>query len=92
MKADKIYCANCENCKIIKINIDNNSYQKRVKCLKMQWTKKSGGEKIHKFFTVARRTMDKCKFYEPMGDDAISFIKNLKKDLPPTDETYTYPG
>jgi hypothetical protein len=53
------------------------------------WKKKSGEEKVYKYFTLARRTVSVCGFYEPMGD-AKTFIKELKDSLPVKDEIYGY--
>jgi hypothetical protein len=38
---------------------------------------------------VARRTIDTCPMYEPMGD-AREYLKELKKNLPIKDEIYSY--
>ena len=89
-KKNKIYCANCANCRIFRMDIGNNQYQLRVKCLQGKWKKKSGSEKVYKYFTVARRVMDECDGYEPMGDP-LEYIKKLKKQLPVKDEVYNYP-
>jgi hypothetical protein len=53
------------------------------------WKKKSGEEKVYKYFTLVRRTVSVCGFYEPMGD-AKTFIKELKDSLPVKDEIYGY--
>ena len=42
---------------------------------------------MYKYFTVARRAMDYCDSYEPMGDPG-DFIRDLKKTLPIRDEVY----
>jgi hypothetical protein len=52
-------------------------------CGKRSWVKK----KFYKYFTVARRSLDVCDFYEPMGETK-QFIKELKKTLPIKDELY----
>ena len=44
-------------------------------------------EKIHKYFTVARRSIDYCDMYDDMGD-AEDFIKELRMTLPTKDESY----
>lgn len=86
-----IYCANCENCILFKETTEDsqNHYYLRVKCGAGNWNKKKGGEKYYKYFTVARRKTDFCKDYLPMGD-AKSFLKDLKSNLPLSDEIYTY--
>jgi hypothetical protein len=53
------------------------------------WKKRSGGEKIYKYFTIVRRTMESCKYYDTMGDEK-TFIKELRKSLPIKDEIYSY--
>jgi len=53
------------------------------------WKKRSGGEKIYKYFTIVRRTMVSCKYYDAMGDEK-TFIKELRKSLPIKDEIYSY--
>ena len=40
-----------------------------------------GEEKCYKYFTVARRTLESCDSYEPMGDTKV-FLKELKKLKP----------
>ena len=50
--------------------------------------KKLGEEKMYKYFTVARRTVEKCDDYKEMGD-LRSFLKTLRKSLPVRDEVYT---
>ena len=85
----KIYCANCIHCVIIKIPTGTDSqYVLRVKCITKQWKKKLGEEKVYKYFTVARRTVDSCESYEPMGE-LKTFLKDLRKSLPIKDEVYS---
>ncbi len=87
---DKVYCANCTHCKLIRISAGNGSqYYLRVRCDAGIWKKKLGEEKVYKYFTVARRTLDECGYYEPMGD-IKDFLKELKKNLPIKDEIYSY--
>lgn len=87
--SDKIYCANCTHCKLVKISKGNASqYQLRVRCHAGRWRKKLGEEKVYKYFTVIRRTLDQCDAYEPMGDAEV-FLKELRKSLPIKDELYT---
>ena len=86
----KIYCANCIQCKLVRIVLGNgNQYQLRVRCSAGKWKKKLGEEKFYKYFTVARRSLDHCDSYEPMGD-VKDFLKELKKTLPIKDEVYSY--
>jgi hypothetical protein len=86
---DKVYCANCSHCKLIKIAMGNASqYGLRVRCEAGKWRKKLGEEKVYKYFTVIRRTLDQCDSYEPMGEVEI-FLKELKKNLPIKDEIYS---
>ena len=88
LKTDKIFCANCINCKLVRSPSGNgDQYMLRVRCAAGKWRKKLGEEKIYKYFTVARRSLDSCDTYEPMGD-AREFIKELKKNLPIKDEVY----
>ena len=84
----KIYCANCVHCKVVPEQIDGEGkYTLRVRCDAGKWRKKLGDEKMYKYFTVARRSMDSCEAYEPMGDSK-EFIRDLKKSLPIRDEVY----
>ena len=86
---DKVYCANCIHCKLIKIPMgDASQYGLRVRCDAGRWRKKLGEEKVYKYFTVIRRTLDQCGAYEPMGE-AETFLKELKKNLPIKDEIYS---
>ena len=86
---EKIYCANCINCKLVRTsNGSGNQYYLRVRCSAGKWKKKLGEEKIYKYFTVARRSLDACETYGPMGEPR-EFIRELKKSLPIRDELYT---
>jgi hypothetical protein len=86
---EKVYCANCIHCKLIKIAVgDASQYGLRVRCDAGKWKKKLGEEKVYKYFTVIRRTVEQCSTYVPMGDAGI-FLKDLKKSLPIKDEIYT---
>jgi len=88
--SDKIYCANCEHCKLVRIPCGNGGqYYLRVRCDAGRWRKKLGEEKIYKYFTVARRSLECCEDYVPMGD-AKEYIRELKKTLPIKDEVYTF--
>ena len=84
-----IYCANCRHCVLFRkaSGVDGSEYLLRVKCTQEQWRKKLGEEKMYKYFTVARRTVDKCSDYKEMGD-LKSFLKVLRKSLPVRDEVY----
>lgn len=86
---NKVYCANCEHCKLIKMAVgDGSQYVLRVRCAMGQWKKKSGEEKLHKYFTLSRRVMDSCEFYNPMGSSK-EFIRELRAVLPTKDEIYS---
>ena len=87
---DRIYCANCIQCKLVRVPSGSGSqYLLRVRCNAGKWKKKLGEEKFYKYFTVARRSLDGCDAHEPMGDSK-DFLKELKKPLPIKDETYNY--
>ena len=86
---DKIYCANCSHCKLFKApRGESNEYGLRVRCDAGKWRKKLGEEKIYKYFTVIRRTLDECDSYVPMGEVDV-FLKELRKNLPIKDEIYS---
>jgi hypothetical protein len=86
----RIYCANCAHCVVFKQLIeDAEAYVLRVRCSMGIWKKKSGEEKVYKYFSIARRTIVECDHYDPMGDEK-SFIKELRKNLPVKDEIYSY--
>ena len=85
----KVYCANCQHCKLVRNSSGNEGqYYLRVRCDAGKWRKKLGEEKIYKYFTVARRSLDYCDAYEPMGDPK-EYIRELKKSLPIKDELYS---
>ncbi len=87
--ADKIYCANCIHCKLFRTPRGSaNEYGLRVRCEAGKWKKKLGEEKVYKFFTVIRRTLDECDAYVPMGE-IQAFLKELRRSLPIKDETYS---
>ena len=89
MTNKKIFCANCSHCVLFKKPVgETNSYVLRVRCNKGIWKKKSGEEKVYKYFTLTRRIMASCAFYDTMGDEK-EFIKELRKSLPIKDEIYT---
>ncbi|MFW5789171.1 MAG: hypothetical protein ACOCW3_04440 [Spirochaetota bacterium] len=84
----KIYCANCKNCKLVPSPVDDDTrYVLRVRCAAGKWRKRLGGEKLYKYFTVIRRSMEDCDSYEPMGDED-EFLQDLKRNLPINDEVY----
>jgi hypothetical protein len=86
----RIFCANCLHCKLVKQPSDNGRrYHLRVRCDAGKWRKKLGEEKYYKYFTVARRSVDGCDAYEPMGEPK-EFLRDLKKTLPIKDEVYSY--
>ena len=89
MAKAKIYCANCKNCKVVKVfdEMDGSKFRLRVRCEGGKWQKKGGMEKLYKYFTIAKRTVEKCSSYAPMGDIA-AYIKDLQKNLPGEDELY----
>ena len=88
--SDKIFCANCVHCKLVRVSVgDGRQYQLRVRCDAGRWKKKLGEEKFYKYFTVARRSIEECAAYVPMGD-VKDFLKELKKTLPIKDEVYSY--
>ncbi len=89
LSSDKIYCANCIHCKLIRIpRGGGGEYGLRVRCDAGKWRKKLGEEKVYKYFTVIRRTLDQCDSYEPMGEVEV-FLKELRRNLPIKDETYS---
>lgn len=89
MAKEKIFCANCLSCVVIRqYESEPEKYVLRVKCLKKKWMKRSGEEKLYKYFTVARRVMEECEEYVEIGD-LYPYIKNLRKDLPIKDEVYS---
>jgi len=54
------------------------------------WKKRlSKEEKIYKYYTLLKRTVNNCLYYDPMGEEE-SFIKDLKKTLPVQDIVYAY--
>ncbi len=87
--SDKVYCANCIHCKLIKTpKGEGSQYALRVRCDAGKWRKKLGEEKVYKYFTVFRRTLQSCDCYVPMGETSV-FLRDLKKSLPIKDEIYT---
>lgn len=87
-KKEKIYCANCAHCVLLKERTGISSqYVLRIRCKQKKWKKKLGDEKLYKYFTVARRTVDECGDYHSMGE-LKSFLKDLRKSLPIKDEIY----
>jgi hypothetical protein len=88
-ESGRVFCANCIHCKLVPAPADaEGSYRLRVRCDAGKWRKKLGEEKIYKYFTVARRSIESCDSYDDMGE-ATEFIKDLRKILPTTDELYS---
>jgi len=86
---EKVYCANCAHCIVVRqYEAEQDKYILRVRCDKKKWSKRSGEEKLYKYFTVARRMQPNCEYYRDMGD-LLPYIKNLKKELPIKDEIYS---
>ena len=53
MPKEKIFCANCQNCIVIRqYESEPDRYVLRVKCLKKKWVKRSGEEKLYKRFRI----------------------------------------
>ncbi len=87
--SDKIYCANCIHCKLFRAPMGSaNEYGLRVRCDAGKWKKKLGEEKVYKYFTVIRRTLEECDAYVPMGETQ-DFLKELRRNLPIKDETFS---
>lgn len=87
-RTNKIYCANCINCKLVpEIQEGQTRYVLRIRCAAGKWKKKLGEEKIYKYCTIGRRYQDFCDAYGEMGDTR-AFIRDLKKNLPNKDELY----
>ncbi|MGP1587882.1 MAG: hypothetical protein ACTTHG_06015 [Treponemataceae bacterium] len=88
LASNKIYCANCIHCKMVTtVGETSDQFYLRVRCAAGKWKKKLGEEKIHKYFTVTRRSIDYCDMYDDMGD-AEEFIHDLQQNLPSKDESY----
>ena len=85
----KIYCANCLYCCLLRNTASESEehHVLRIRCSRGHWRKKLGEEKIYKYFTILRRSMDSCPDYEPMGDPK-PFLKELRRELPLKDEEY----
>ena len=87
-EATKIYCANCIHCKLVPTEAEKaGQFYLRVRCDAGKWKKKLGGEKLYKYFTVTRRSIESCDTYEEMGEPN-EYIRELKKTLPIRDEIY----
>ncbi len=84
---ERIFCANCFHCKVVPYESGDGRHYLRVRCAAGRWKKKLGDEKIYKYFTVTRRSVDGCEDYVPMGEP-IEFIRELRKTLPIKDEAY----
>lgn len=84
----KIYCANCAHCKIVRVPAgDGREYHLRIRCASGKWKTKTGDEKLHKYFTLTRRSLDECDCYSSMGDTR-GYLRQLKAILPLKDEVY----
>ncbi|HAP44766.1 MAG: hypothetical protein A2087_02885 [Spirochaetes bacterium GWD1_61_31] len=86
----KIFCANCIHCKLVPAPAGQGRYYLRVRCAEGKWLKKSGEEKIYKYFTVAQRSIPHCQSYVDMGEGP-EFLRDLRTSLPGVDEIYQVP-
>jgi hypothetical protein len=66
---------------------NTGTYVLRVRCSKGMWKKRSGEEKVYKYFSIFRRTVEQCAYYDSMGD-ARTYLSELRKSLPVKDEIY----
>lgn len=89
-QTNKVYCANCKHCKLVRTVTNDGKYLLRVRCSKGKWKKKLGEEKMYRYCTVIRRSLDNCDSYNPMGDSRI-FMRELRESLPLKDEEYSSP-
>jgi len=82
----KIYCANCANCKVLRFyNHDKSTYVQKIRCSKGQWSYQSGKERFYDYFNLLNHKPDVCLFYDPMCesyDELKSYLKNLRNTLP----------
>ena len=94
---DKIYCANCLHCKLFHAppktgkTFQRGLYYKRIKCTAGNWFTSKGVEKIRKFYTIARKTVDDCGQYISMSDNGEKveeWIDFLDSQLPSKDIVY----
>lgn len=86
----RIFCANCIHCKLLPSpSGEEGHYRLRVRCEMGKWKKQLGTEKIYKYFTVARRSIEACDAYEDMGETE-EFLKDLRMVLPTSDEEYYF--
>jgi hypothetical protein len=83
----KIYCANCQHCKLVVSDDEEDFRRLRVRCAAGMWVTRGGAEKYYKYFTVARREREACTRYEPMGDPE-DYLRELRRNLPIQDERY----
>lgn len=83
----RIYCANCIHCKLVPAPSGEGRYRLRVRCDAGKWRKPLGEEKIYKYFTVARRSIESCDAYEDMGE-SDEYLHDLRSFLPTSDEEY----
>lgn len=90
-RGTRIHCANCMHCKLVPSPAGSGGYVLRVRCDAGKWLKKSGGEKIYKYCTVAQRSLDGCESYVDMGDGP-EFMRDLRTTLPAIDEVYAKPS
>jgi hypothetical protein len=89
---NKVYCANCSNCKLIPAKAgDEDRYVLRIRCAAGKWKKKLGEEKLYKYCTITRRYLDFCDEYEEMGDTE-EFIQELRKNINTKDEIFIMAG
>ena len=91
MESDKSLCCNCKNCVVVRRPaVISNQYLLRIHCSKDKWRKKIGEVKYYKYFTAARRSVESCEDFEPMGEGEREYVRELRKTLPIKDEAHSY--
>lgn len=94
----QIYCANCLHCKLLIAKVYTGETKLRTRCSRGNWGITKGFEDRHyRYDTILNRRMTECAEYHSMSDcdtgqegkrELISYIHDLKKSLPTTDEIF----
>lgn len=86
---EKIFCANCKHCILIRQSIDGkpDKYYLRCMCVKNHWKTAGKPIKYYKYCNIHQKAVKECDDYYEMGY-LKKFMKDLKKNLPEKDEIY----
>ncbi len=83
-KPNRIYCAECANCKLVREISATGRYIMKARCAQGHWLR-NGKEALVDYHNMDRRTLDACPDYITTSDndsDRKAFVDGLDNTLP----------